>query len=390
MLDKWFIGIEKVHIARTQEEKEAIYRLRYEIYVEELQKGFLKNVDHTNRWVCDENDKKESTILFYTGSGKEITGTLRIEIWEPGKIPAEVRERFSLHLFPAIDKQIIIEASRLIVRPNLRGKLILPALARAAYEHACSHHLIYFSFVYCAPGLVRAYRKLGYRPYSAELIYNEDGVRVPLVMITSDIDYFKKQHSPFTSLVHHYFGPGKLPVFDITDYQTILEEKSGHLECDAVSVWEELERELQYGEDKNPVFLNNLPSNSLKVLGKKGFIIDVPQEKTIVRAQLVEKEMFLIIDGVFEVLSKEGKRIAILYKGDIFGEIAFLLDTGKRTATIRSITSGKLLVLRRKFLNELMKEHPKMAMNILYNISRIMAERFANMCLSQEYDNLQG
>ena len=45
MLIQWLMGLEKVLRAETLQEREAIYRFRYRVYVEELKKGFL-DVDH--------------------------------------------------------------------------------------------------------------------------------------------------------------------------------------------------------------------------------------------------------------------------------------------------------------------------------------------------------
>jgi CRP-like cAMP-binding protein len=66
-------------------------------------------------------------------------------------------------------------------------------------------------------------------------------------------------------------------------------------------------------------------------------------------------------------------------RGEVFGEIALLADEGRRKATIRSLCPGRLLVLRRRFLAELMQEDPVLASRLLMNLSRILAGRLAGM-----------
>ncbi len=378
MFKRWLTKLEKVNLATTDEEREAIYRLRYKVYVEELKKGFLRDIDHERRWVKDPEDEREGVALFYTGSVEDMTGTMRIQIWEPGQAPEEIRKRFSLHLFPGIEAHTISEPARLIVRRTLRGKLILPSLARACYEYVCARPDTYFAFLYCAPGLIRAYSRLGFRPYAGNVIPNEDGIRLPMVMIVSDLDYFREVGSPLTPLVNKYFGPGKRPPLDITPFADILEGAAAKYEIDPEAVWRELQDEFLSGHEVKTQFFDDIPEADVRELSNKGFIMEVPENKVVLRADLIEKEMFLILDGVFEVLAGE-KRLAVLSKGDVFGEVAFFHDSGRRSATIRALTPGKLMVLRRKFIHELMDRKPRLACQLLFNLGRIMSGRLFTM-----------
>ena len=98
----------------------------------------------------------------------------------------------------------------------------------------------------------------------------------------------------------------------------------------------------------------------------------------ITREGIGQREMFVILDGACEVESA-GRRIALLEKGDLFGEIAFFAAAGERTANVRALTACRLLVLRQKFLDELGKSDPEAAYQVLLGVSRIMAERMGEM-----------
>ena len=133
-------------------------------------------------------------------------------------------------------------------------------------------------------------------------------------------------------------------------------------------------------------FLENVPTEELKRLSNMAAVMDVPVGGTVTRAELVEEEIFLILEGVFEVLV-DGHRADLLHVGDIFGELAFFLSTHRRTATIQAVTDGQVLVIGRRFLAKIKKENPILAADLLFNLCRIMAARQAKtdgVCYGQQ------
>ena len=70
-------------------------------------------------------------------------------------------------------------------------------------------------------------------------------------------------------------------------------------------------------------------------------------------------EFFVIEDGAAEVL-KDGDRIAELGPGDFFGEIA-LLETERRTATVRATTPMEVIVMFGPNLRHMEREMPAVA-----------------------------
>ena len=70
-------------------------------------------------------------------------------------------------------------------------------------------------------------------------------------------------------------------------------------------------------------------------------------------------EFFVIEDGTAEVL-KGGERIAELGPGDFFGEIA-LLETERRTATVRATTPMEVIVMFSREFKRMERELPAVA-----------------------------
>jgi len=84
--------------------------------------------------------------------------------------------------------------------------------------------------------------------------------------------------------------------------------------------------------------------------------------------------MFVILEGLFEV-TDGGQRLALLGKGDVFGELAFFIEAQRRTATVTSINEGRVLVLHAQTLRDLISTDPATAAHVLLQLGAVMAKR---------------
>jgi CRP/FNR family transcriptional regulator len=86
--------------------------------------------------------------------------------------------------------------------------------------------------------------------------------------------------------------------------------------------------------------------------------------------------MYEILDGQVEVLQeREGKeiRLAVLDKGDFFGEMA-IFEREKRSATVRALGDVRVLTVDKKILLRRISEDPSLALRILERMSRRIRE----------------
>ena len=372
----WLTRLETVHKAETAAEREAIYRFRYQIYIEELKYNYA--ADHERKWLRQDEDDEEGTTLLYTGSPDDITSTVRVRAWKPGQVPSAVFQTTSMERFPGIERLGVSHIGRMMIRRSLRGKLVLPSLLAGGYEFLVGERGADLAFLDCVPGIVRHYRQLGARPYGGRLIDLGYSPGIPLVIVLSDYAHLKRSGSIVAPLVKKYFGPGKRPPLDLEPYRHLFESEQVPVEFDPEKVWEALQDRLLAGDEAIPTFVDALSPGALFHLSESGYLLNVKAGDLITRAGIGQREMFVILEGACEV-EGEGKRIALLEKGDLFGEIAFFSESGERTATVRALSDCKLLVLRQKFLDELTTNDPEAACQILLNVSRIMAERMSGM-----------
>jgi CRP/FNR family cyclic AMP-dependent transcriptional regulator len=86
--------------------------------------------------------------------------------------------------------------------------------------------------------------------------------------------------------------------------------------------------------------------------------------------------MYEILDGQVEVLQeREGEevRLAVLDKGDFFGEMA-IFEREKRSATVRAQGQVRVLTVDKKILLRRISEDPSLALRILERMSHRIRE----------------
>ncbi|XP_046801311.1 uncharacterized protein LOC111687923 isoform X3 [Lucilia cuprina] len=143
-------------------------------------------------------------------------------------------------------------------------------------------------------------------------------------------------------------------------------------------------------QECQPEFLHDL------VLKMKAYIF-TPGD-SICRKGEVAREMFIIADGILEVLSETGKVLTTMKAGDFFGEIGILNLDGlnKRTADVRSVGYSELFSLSREDVLAAMKDYPE-AQEILQTLGRkrlmevrCVNKKYAKAQADKEAENHQG
>jgi CRP-like cAMP-binding protein len=98
--------------------------------------------------------------------------------------------------------------------------------------------------------------------------------------------------------------------------------------------------------------------------------------------------LYLIIRGeilITEEIDRERFDLAMLTRGDFFGELA-LLDEEKRSASAIALKDSQLAVIFKPDLDEFVETYSKEGIQILRGISQIVATRLRN--LNQDYFTL--
>jgi len=111
-----------------------------------------------------------------------------------------------------------------------------------------------------------------------------------------------------------------------------------------------------------------------RCLGRSN-IIECNAGDKILKKGSVARNMFVVLDGNLEARD-EDTLLRVMGPGDVFGEVAFLLER-PRSADVYAATDGvRVLSLSEGNLRKLIGSDPAFAAQLLLNISKILCFRF--------------
>jgi hypothetical protein len=184
----------QLKIANDMSLKEAIYRFRYDVYVQELDK-FVELADHNKRFLYESQD--DHSVHFYVNEDSELAGAVRLQI---GSYESFVEDEIELlRLYPLLNSfgpSRIAIVSRFICHKKYR-KGILPVqilLGLYHWQFSLQNSLIAV-FALVEKHLLELYSKFGLRRYTHNFVYlkhNREAPRIPMVLLTRDYQYLKE------------------------------------------------------------------------------------------------------------------------------------------------------------------------------------------------------
>jgi hypothetical protein len=345
------------HLATTQRERDAIARLRYDVHVRE-QNVPLGDADHARQRIWYPDDDLPSTLHFYAGSPDEMLGCLRIRLWRPGQVPADVREFYSMDMLPGVDALTVCDVSKMVMVPKLRGTTAMAALSGYSIYETVRAHGNALMVACCAPGLLRSYRAIGLRTFGGRMRHTSWGLIIPLIGLTNELEHTYRIGSPWYPALRRLQREDRLPP-DLPVLRRMAEQDRSAL-TDVGEVAPEIDAFARRGASS---FLSSLSPAARASLARYAMVLDVPPGVCLTRHGVIERELFLVLDGEFAAFRDE-RELRRMVRGEVFGEIALLSDGGQRRAEVRALTAGRVLVLRRKFLPELSESDPRVALEI--------------------------
>jgi CRP-like cAMP-binding protein len=130
----------------------------------------------------------------------------------------------------------------------------------------------------------------------------------------------------------------------------------------------------------NPVFKTTssspLPNATSAKKGPGGYLVELKEGEYIFRDGDLGTEMYIIHEGKVEISSGQGKDeqlLAVLEKGDFFGEMAVLEDM-PRAASARAVTEVKLLQINGSTFDQMLRNNPEIAVRMMRKLARRLRE----------------
>jgi CRP-like cAMP-binding protein/predicted GNAT family N-acyltransferase len=355
----------QVRFARTEEEREAVYRLRYATYVEEMHL-YTSQADHARRWLADAEDA--TAHLLYAEVEGQVVGTARLHLGGEDAIPPALATRFALERFvPLVAREQVCVVGRFMVRRDMRGTAVPYRLIQENIRFQLERGME-LAFCDCQPHLLNLYMSLGFRPYLGTYDHPEFGVMVPLVLVLRDREHLEWVGSPLRSLL-----PADMPASEVPGrVAPLLEKVRGVLSqeiTDPDQYWREVHGML--GHSRPPVFAGLSEQELQAVLASSHVIQCAPGDYLIRRGQ-VARTVFVVLGGTLEV--RDGERVvAEVVEGDVLGEVAFLLSTPRISDVCATGSGAHVLCLSEKSLRALIDSSSRAAALLLLNLSRALA-----------------
>ncbi|MEM7135982.1 MAG: cyclic nucleotide-binding domain-containing protein [Myxococcota bacterium] len=357
-----------VHLAQSEAELEAIYRFRYDVYVEEM--GFFKNVaDHENRRLVEPED--ETARIWYAAEHGEVVGTQRMS-WG-GDAPFSERLIDEYQLGPFLEElppEAMAVGERLMVLPRLRGSSLFFQLTVPTGIFIAEKR-VQLVFGVCEPHLLNLYLSQGCRTFAKKNINAESGYLIPLVTVVEDVEYLRRIEAPTAATARDWGPDARIPecVQWLVDSSGVTSQRlsaPGEYRGQIYGALEEL------AENRLSALEGLSDEEAERTLGKSNIIDCAPRDRVVAQGS-VTRNMFVVLEGTFEV--RDGERLLrVLSPGDVFGEIAFLLER-PRSADVIAATNGRILALSEGTLRKAIANDPEVAARLLLNVSKILCQR---------------
>ena len=147
-----------------------------------------------------------------------------------------------------------------------------------------------------------------------------------------------------------------------------------------VTLWDVLSYDLgENPEESIPIFAG-LSKAQARITALMTSVVKHPAGTAVFRAGDVGNSLCVVIEGELQVSMKttDGRSVQLsrAHRGDVVGEVG--LYHGKRTVDVKTLTDVRLLRLDVKNLERLRRRYPRIGAQVLWNLSRVMADRLAN------------
>ena len=364
--------ISDIKVASSDEDRERIFRFRYDVYVIEMGKSPVE-ADHQKKIIRDELDN--DAHLLYAEDEGQIVGTVRLNCRSKKKFPYVWEQRYDIEKFAPLFGDHISMTSRMMVAKDYRGSSVPAALVGAVYS-AGRDMGSKFDFCNCAPSLLEFYEQIGFRRFTDGFMDEDNGYHVPLVMLVRDTQYLRQVRSPLYRVARNFeHEPETGAWFQKTfpSHAGIANSRSRNTE----EFWKQLSDQLAAPPTECIPLFESLSDEEVSNFLRSGTVLSLQPGDRIIRQGDVGDEMYIILSGVAEAVSRKEEQehsLAIMSKGQIFGEVAFI-STAVRSADVNALTEMQVLIISKGFLTRAMRKQPEISAKVLFNLSLILAQR---------------
>jgi hypothetical protein len=345
----------ETRIATTAEEKEAVFRFRYAIYVEEMGR-YLTVADHAGRRLVDPEDAW-SWIVSTTDDG-EVVASTRMTWGGDGFSDRQIRQYGLAPFLAEIPAHHMVVGERTMISAARRGCDLFTVMTEAMPD-LCAEHDVRMVFGACEPHLLSFYLRYQ-RTYAPRNINSaEAGYLIPLISFTNGIE----------SMIGVGDGLG------LPRCINGLLDSTGAVTSPMLGDRVEYEREILAAIHQLPdsVFYG-MSGDEIAQCTARSNVIRCAEGDRVLKKGGAARNAFVVLSGALEARDDE-RVVGVILPGEIFGETAHLLQE-PRTLDVDALSDETLILsLSEHTLHELTEHHPVVAAKLYRNISRTLSLR---------------
>jgi hypothetical protein len=343
--------------AITTEEKEAVYRFRYSVYVEEMGR-YQATADHVRKRLVDTEDDRSWN--YFAHDGREVVASNRIT-WGPQGFSARQIEQYGLAPFLAeLPATMLAVGERTMVGAAHRGSTVGAELANGM-EFPVPDDQIRVVFGVCEPHLISYYARLGSVPYANRNVNSDAaGYVVPLVSFPLGVDALRNSGGALPSCVQAVVDN------DCAITSSVL------LGADAY--WQRIGDSLRSLEHQSSSLFDTFTSDEIQQCVARSNVIQCAVDDRIVKQGSTAHSVFVVLEGALE--ARDGTRVVgALRRGDVFGETAFLLEQPRTLDVVTVEPDTRVLCLSERVLRNATAGDAVLAAKLYANLSRLLCRR---------------
>lgn len=361
--------------AKVEAEMRAIYRLRYDVYVEEMGR-YRAIADHENRFLVEPDDAI-SRLYCAVDDTYRVVGTMRHTWGGDTAFPPRMIEQYHLAPFLAeVPREQIVVGERFMVAPHLRGADLIFRLFRTYLEFV-NEQRIQLVFGDCEPHLLNLYLGMGFRTYSRRNVNSpETGYLIPLVMVAEDVAYFRRIGSPLANIVRDFGADNRIPACVERILAAGSAVRSERL-SPADAYWSDVHAALNRMAEDRPLLFDGMSESQIASCLAKSNVIECRRGDHLIKQGNTAQNMYVALSGTLEVRNGAAV-VGVITAGDVFGEMAFLLDSPRTMDVYAATDDVRVLSLSESIIKEIIKSDARSAATLLLNVSKMMCVKLLN------------
>ncbi len=197
-----------IRTVRSPADLHAVYRFRYEVYVEEMGRP-QAYADHHLRRIEEPLDRAATIVAAFAQEG--VVGTVRLNLANYSELGYYEDLYGMADVVGRHHPRATSITTKFMVARSHRKSTLSARLAVAIYREAVAAGVEY-DFIDCNPHLEEYFERLGYRRYRERVRHHEYGEVMPMVLELRNLAHLERVGSPFARALREVgHDPGWTP-----------------------------------------------------------------------------------------------------------------------------------------------------------------------------------